>query len=86
MRKCQKKNSKNATKGQASGKGLDQSYRRDDVAKTKGDYSDKVQLGNDDLERERNASLAKDTDRNSASINFNIDVNACYCFCNNACV
>lgn len=64
----------NALAGQASGKGLDERYRRADVAKTKGDYSDKVQLANADLERERDASLAKDVKRNSASINFNTDV------------
>jgi hypothetical protein len=63
----------NALAGQASGKGLDERYRRADVAKTKGDYSDKVQLANADLERERDASLAKDVKRNSTSINFNTD-------------
>jgi len=72
--KAFKDRASNAAAGQASGKGLDSAYRRDDVAKTKGDFSDKVQLANADLEKEMNASSAEDTKRNSASINFNTDV------------
>ena len=65
---------KNAAKGQASGKGLDQSYRRDDVAKTKGDFSDDTQIAQDQLKQEMDASNAKKVERESASINFNTDV------------
>ena len=65
---------KNAAKGQASGKGLDQSYRRDDVAKTKGDLSDETQIAQDQLRQEMEASNAKKAARESASINFNTDV------------
>ena len=65
---------KNAAKGQASGKGLDQSYRRDDVVKTKGDLSDETQIAQDQLRQEMEASNAKKAARESASINFNTDV------------
>ena len=65
---------KNAAKGQASGKGLDQSYRRTDVVKTKGDFSDDTQIAQDQLKQDMAASNAKKAARESASINFNTDV------------
>jgi len=70
-----KNRASNAAKGQASGKGLDQSYRRDDVAKTKGDFSDDTQIAQDQLKQDMAASNAKEAVSNSNTINFNTDVN-----------
>lgn len=73
--KSLKNRASNAAKGQASGKGLDQSYRRTDVVKTKGDFSDDTQIAQDQLKQDMAASNAKEAVSNSNTINFNTDVN-----------
>lgn len=54
---------KNAAKGQASGKGLDQTYRRADVAKTAADFDDDVQVKQDQLRQDMAKSAQTDSQR-----------------------
>ena len=72
--KSLKNRASNAAKGQASGKGLDQSYRRTDVVKTKGDFSDDTQIAQDQLKQDMKASNAKEVVSNSNTIDFSTDV------------
>ena len=53
----------NALAGQASGKGLDQTYRRADVAKTAADFDDDVQVAQDKLRQDMAKSTQTDSER-----------------------
>ena len=53
----------NAAAGQASGKGLDQTYRRADVAKTAADFDDDVQVAQDKLRQDMAKSTQTDSER-----------------------
>jgi hypothetical protein len=53
----------NAAAGMASGKGLDQTYRRADVAKTAADFDDDVQVKQDQLRQDMAKSAQTDSQR-----------------------